>query len=94
MDLLDQHGLNSGDVVDAFRKGPSVYFRVADHSSAYDITHQRFKLKGTGISIFEVLSEREEQLYRALVPRFREAMDKGQKAQFYRHRLKIDGKWV
>jgi hypothetical protein len=94
VDLLDQHGLNGGDVVDVFRKGPSVYFKVENHTSAYDMVHKRSALKGTGISIFEVLSKREEQLYQALIPRFREAKEKGQKAQFYRHRLKIDGEWV
>ena len=94
VELLNQHGFTGRDVVDVFRKGSLVFFKVADHVSAYDIVHKRSALKGTGISIFEVLSDREDQLYQVLVPRFWEAMDKGQKPQFYRHRLKIDGKWV
>jgi hypothetical protein len=94
VELLNQHGFTGRDVVDVFRKGSLVFFKVADHVSAYDIVHKRSALKGTGISIFEVLSDREDQLYQVLVPRFWEAMEKGQKPQFYRHRLKIDGKWV
>ena len=74
--------------------GRAVIFKVADHRSAYDIVYQRSVLKDSGISILDVLSEREEQQHRALVPRFHEAREKGLKAQFYRHRLKIEGKWV
>ena len=93
-DLLQQHDFIDHDVVDVFRRGSSIFFQVADHTAAYDIVHSRYRLKGTGITIFEVLSEREEQQHSALMPRFLEAVAKGQKAQFYRHRLKIDGKWV
>ena len=92
--LLDQHGLTGSDVSDAFRKGPSIFFQVYDHSAAYDVVFKRYKLKGTGITIFDVLSASGEKQHAALMPRYLEALAQGQRAQFYRHRLKIDGKWV
>ena len=45
-------------------------------------------------SSIEKVTDREEQQRTALQPRFDEAVAEGKRAQFYRHRLKIDGKWV
>ena len=55
----------------------------------------RCLLKGTGCSLFDVLTKEEKVAHDRLWPRFMEARSKaGVKAQFSRARLFVDGKEV
>jgi hypothetical protein len=51
-------------------------------------------LKGSGCSIFDVLSPEESKQHAALWPRFLEERAAGRRVQFDRARLKVDGVWV
>ena len=82
------------EVVDAVRMGPSaqnrVLFTVANHDQADAIVSARCCLKGSGATVFDVLSPMEQKLHDQLWPRFLEARAAGRKAQFSRAVLKID----
>jgi hypothetical protein len=71
-----------------------VFFTVQSHIAADRIVRNRCHLKGTGITILDVLSAREQQLHDSHLPRFEEAIAKGERAQFTRGHLKINGEWV
>ena len=95
-DILKQHSLSDicADIEDVFRRGSAIFFRVRSHFKADQVVRRRCCLKGTGFTIFDVFSAREEQQHSTLMPRFYEAVAEGKRAQFSRHRLKIDGQWV
>jgi len=95
-DILIQHKLGPicPWITDVFRQGSAIFFRVQTHESADKVVRNRCRLKGTGFTIFDVLSPREEQQHSTLMPRFKEAVAEGKRAQFSRHRLKVDGQWV
>jgi hypothetical protein len=95
-EILRQHNLGPLNpfIGDIFRQGSAIFFRMQDHCSADWLVRDRCRLKGTGFTIFDVLSSWEEQQHTSLRPLFKEAVAAGQRAQFSRHRLKIDGKWV
>lgn len=93
--LLDEYGLDEMATTEtAFRQGSDIFFRMSDHSAADNIVRQRCCLKGTGISIMEVLSPEEATQHAALWPQYEKAIAAGKRAQFCRSRLKIDGVWV
>ncbi|KAG1653344.1 hypothetical protein FOA52_008467 [Chlamydomonas sp. UWO 241] len=56
-----------------------------------DAVRSRCGLKGSGSSIFEALSDRERAQHKALWPAYEAARASGQKAQFRRARLFVDG---
>jgi hypothetical protein len=58
------------------------------------IVQYRHSLKGTGITVYDVLSPEEQLRHQALWPRFLEARKEGKKAQFHRARLVVDGATV
>jgi hypothetical protein len=93
--LLEQHGLDEyHTVVEVFRQGRAIFFRVEDTLAAYWVVRQRCCLKGTGITILDVLTSREATQHSALRPRYDAALAAGLRAQFTRGRLKVDGEWV
>jgi hypothetical protein len=95
-EILTQHSLGQLNpyIGDIFRQGSAIFFRMIGHCSADRVVRTRCRLKGTGFTIFDVLSSWEEQQHTSLKPLFEEAVAAGKRAQFSRHRLKIDGKWV
>jgi hypothetical protein len=82
-------------VVDAVRMGPSsaprVFFLVETLEQADAVVRHRSGLKGSSFTMFDVLSPEERQLHTRLWPRFLAAVAQGQKAQFQRARLFVDG---
>jgi len=92
--VMQQLQLPTMMVSDVFRQGPDIIFSVHCHSYADAVVRNRCKLKGSGLIIFDVLSATEGKHHSDLVPRFQEAKAAGQRAQFVRGRLKVDGKWV
>lgn len=93
--LLDEYGLDDHALAqEAFRQGPDIYFRVVDYTAADNLVRARCCLRGSGITILDVLSSKEAAQHRALQPRYNTAIADGQRAQFTRGRLKIDGQWV
>ena len=93
-EILKEHQLPTNFITDVFRQRSGIIVTVQSHYIADLFVRRRCSLKGTGFALFNVLSDREEQQRTALQPRFDEAVAEGKRAQFYRHRLKIDGKWV
>jgi hypothetical protein len=85
--LLEQYGLDEYQTV-------ALVFRVEDTLAAYWVVRQRCCLKGTGITILDVLTSREATQHSALRPRYDAALAAGLRAQFTRGRLKVDGEWV
>lgn len=81
-------------VVDVIRRGLDLIFTCNSLQSADSIVRHRCRFKGTGITIFDILSAAEDQHHAALQPRYDAAVAAGQRAQFCRGSLKIDGKWV
>ena len=86
-------------LTDAVRVGDQsaaarVYITVRDHAVAEAIVSSRRALKGTGFTVFDVLSAKEQQLHDQLWPLFLEARASGLKAQFKRARLYVDSKQV
>jgi hypothetical protein len=84
------------DVLDAVRVGEQsaatrVYLTVSTLEQAEVLVHYRSLLKGTGVTVFDVLSPMERKLHRQLWPRFLEAVAAGKKAQFNRAKLTVDG---
>ena len=71
-----------------------ILFTVNWKFQADAIVEERHLLKGTGITIYDVLSPEEQERHRALWPRFLEARRQGKKAQFNRARLVVDGNRV
>ena len=71
-----------------------VYFTVANLEQADNLVRLRCKLRGSGISVFDVLSPGERRLHQQLWPLFLAARSAGSKAQFQRARLMVDGKRV
>ena len=82
------------EVADVFRRGPSIFLRVYSHLDADKMVRRRSGLRGSGISVLDVLSPPEAAQHAALQPRYDAAIVEGKRAQFTRSRLKIDGKWV
>lgn len=71
-----------------------ILFSVMDKDDAKALVKERHRLKGTGITIYDVLSPTEQERHDALWPSFLEARRKGKKAQFNRAQLRVDGERV
>jgi hypothetical protein len=71
-----------------------ILFGVTDKLEADVITEERHLLKGTGITIYDVLSPEEQECHDVLWTHFLEARRKGKKAQFNRAVLRVDGERV
>ena len=93
VEFLQQFNLFN-DVADVFRRGGSIFFVVPSHAAAEDIVWTRSCLKGTGFAIFDVLTIEEQQQKDVLWPLYQRAIREGKKAQFFRGRLRVEGKWV
>lgn len=82
-------------VVDAVRTGPAaaprIFFSVGSLAAADALVRARCALKGSGYVLMEVLSPEEQREHRQLWPLFLAARAKGQRAQFSRARLVVDG---
>jgi hypothetical protein len=87
-------------VVDATFIGPRpagpggaarILFVVGSADQADAIVSARCRLKGSGCTIFEVLSDREQAQHALLWPVYEAALADGQKPQFRRARLIVDG---
>jgi hypothetical protein len=86
-------------ISDACRMGDQsrisrVYLTVATLEEADLLVRCRCHLRGTGISIMDVLSPVERRLHQQLWPLFLEARSAGSRAQFQRARLMVDGRQV
>ncbi|KAG1679935.1 hypothetical protein FOA52_006999 [Chlamydomonas sp. UWO 241] len=68
-----------------------ILFTVGSADVADAVVRSRCGLKGSGSSIFEALSDRERAQHKALWPAYEAARASGQKAQFRRARLFVDG---
>ncbi|KAG1666956.1 hypothetical protein FOA52_004239 [Chlamydomonas sp. UWO 241] len=68
-----------------------ILFTVGSADVADAVVRSRCGLKGSGSSIFEALSDRERAQHKALWPAYEAARAAGQKAQFRRARLFVDG---
>lgn len=76
-------------------KSIRILFSVETQEEADALVRARREFKGRpGFGIFDVLSPEEEKAHAALWPQFLAARARGQKAQFNRARLKIDGKVI
>lgn len=94
-ELLAQYGLDeSAHAIEVFRQGRAIFFRVTDYAAADWIVRERCCLKGSGITILDVLSSTEAAQHSTLQSCYDKAIAAGQRAQFTRGRLKVDGKWV
>jgi hypothetical protein len=82
-------------VIDALRLGPATAPRmlltVASLADADAVVQHRHLLKGSGFTLFDVLSPEEHRQHARLWPRFVEARSRGLPAQFHRARLVVDG---
>ena len=83
-------------ITDAVRVGDQsassrVYITVKRLEHAEALVRYRCRLKNSGIIVFDVLSPAERKLHHKLWPLFLEARARGQKAQFQRARLMVDG---
>ena len=83
-------------ITDAVRVGDQsassrVYITVKRLEYAETLVRFRCRLKNSGITVFDVLSPVERKLHQQLWPLFLEARARGQKAQFQRARLMVDG---
>ena len=94
LEILRHYSIARAGTTDAYRRGSSIFFTVQSHIAADRIVRNRCHLKESGITILDVLSARDQQRHDALVPLFEDAIAKGQRAQFTRGNLKIDGQWV
>jgi hypothetical protein len=73
----------------------SIHFTAKTQELADELVRERHALKGKpGYGLFDVLSPNEKKAHAALWPLFKAARARGQRAQFNRARLKIDGKEV
>lgn len=82
-------------IQDVVHRGPSrILFTVSSLLCAETVVRLRHHLKGSGCSIFDVLSPEESKQHAALWPRFLEERAAGRRVQFDRARLKVDGVWV
>ena len=96
--LLYQHlpaAIATASITDAYLTGRQdrvsrVHFVVHSVETANSIVQWRHLLRGTGFTIFDVLSPLELERHRALWPRFLAARQAGSRAQFQRDRLYID----
>ncbi|KAG1655010.1 hypothetical protein FOA52_008830 [Chlamydomonas sp. UWO 241] len=68
-----------------------ILFTVGSADVADAVVRSRCGLKGSGSSIFEALSDRERAQHKALWPAYEAARAAGQKAQFRRDRLFVNG---
>ncbi|KAG1659758.1 hypothetical protein FOA52_004413 [Chlamydomonas sp. UWO 241] len=68
-----------------------ILFTVGSADVADAVVRSRCGQKGSGSSIFEALSDRERAQHKALWPAYEAARAAGQKAQFRRARLFVDG---
>ncbi|KAG1663001.1 hypothetical protein FOA52_000572 [Chlamydomonas sp. UWO 241] len=68
-----------------------ILFTVGSADVADAVVRSRCGLNGSGSSIFEALSDRERAQHKALWPAYEAARASGQKAQFRRARLFVDG---
>jgi hypothetical protein len=68
-----------------------ILFTVGTADVADAVVRSRCGLKGSGSCIFEALSNSERAQHKALWPAFEAARSAGQKAQFRRARLFVDG---
>ena len=70
-----------------------ILFSVDEYEASW-VVSDRHLLKGTGITIYDVLSPEEQERHDALWPHFLKAQREGKKAQFNRAVLKVDGERV
>ena len=68
-----------------------ILFTVTDLEAARAVIRERHLLKGSGISIHDVLSPDEQLRHDALWPRFLREQRLGKKVQFNRAELRVDG---
>ena len=82
-------------VVDAIRIGgasePRIYFEVASLAQADALVQHRHAFKGSGITVYEVLTSDEAREHARLWPAFLKARAEGRRAQFRRAVLLVDG---
>ena len=71
-----------------------VYITVTTSDAAEALVSSRHALRGTDFAVFDVLSPKEQQLHDQLWPLFLAARASGQRVQFKRARLFVDGKQV
>jgi hypothetical protein len=95
-EFRDSTGLH---ITDASRIGDQsrfsrVYITVATLEEADLLVRLRCHLRGSGISVFDVLSPVERRLHQQLWPLFLEAKSTGAQAQFQRARLMVNGQQV
>lgn len=69
-----------------------IRFRVQDVFAANLVVDRRRGLRGSGLTILDVLSPEEKVAHQRLWPVFKEAQRMGKRASFVRARLYIDGK--
>ena len=83
-------------ISDAVRMGDQkaaarIYLILPTFEMAAELVSFRHLLKGSGITLFDVLSAEERKLHRKLWPSYLAALAAGKKAQFSRACLKVDG---
>ena len=82
-------------LVDAVRLGPQaaprVFITVGSLAQAEVLVQYRHLFKGSGFTVWDMLSPVEQVLHAKLWPSFREAVALGKKAQFHRARLMVEG---
>lgn len=90
---LAQHHVYITDAVRVGNQSASsrVYITVDRLEHAEALVRFRCRLKNSGITVFDVLSPAERKLHQQLWPLFLAARARGQKAQFQRARLMVDG---
>jgi G3E family GTPase len=78
-------------IVDAARvSATSVFFAVDKLEQADLLVSNRFHLKDSGVTLYEVLSPEERAQHARLIPQFTAARAAGRHAQFSRARLFVD----
>ena len=70
---------------------PRVLITVGSLAQAEELVQYRHLFKGSGYTVWDMLSPVEQVLHSKLWPRFKEAVALGKKAQFHRARLMVEG---
>ena len=81
---MASHTLRSGTIVDRY------LVKVTRLWEAENLVRGRCRLKGSGITLFDVLTAEERRIHQRLLPRYHREVAAGSTAQFHRARLFVN----